>query len=152
MALSRLRAATSFLRFPFSSRGCFGCPTRSVQMRVLPLTSVGGLLRDSHRCLLTSTDNTRSSVCFRTPTINSAGRHFLHDKSPFISDWIRRKLTLNMHQKRGCPSLLNVTVPFIKEGRKQESYLGDRFRSAGPPAIVRLEMERSSSMQNCPHP
>ena len=47
--LSRLRAATSFLRFPFSSRGCFGCPTRSVQMRVLPLTSVGGLLRDSHR-------------------------------------------------------------------------------------------------------
>ena len=49
MALSRLRAATSLLRFPFSSRGCFGCPTRSVQMRVLPLTSAGGLLRDSHR-------------------------------------------------------------------------------------------------------
>jgi hypothetical protein len=49
MALSRLRAATSFLRFPFSSRGCYGCPTRAVQMRVLPPTSVGGLLRDSHR-------------------------------------------------------------------------------------------------------
>jgi hypothetical protein len=70
--------------------------------------------------LLTSTDNTPPSACFRTPTINSAGRRFLHDKSFFISDWIRRKLTLNMHQKSGCPSLLNVTVLFIKEGRKEE--------------------------------
>ncbi len=26
MVLSTLRAATSFLRSPFSSRGCFGCP------------------------------------------------------------------------------------------------------------------------------
>jgi hypothetical protein len=95
-------------------------------MRVLPLTSVGGLLRDSHRSTHLHRQHT-PSACFRTPTINSAGRGFLHDKSPFISDWIRRKLTLNMHQKRGCPSLLNVTVLFIKEGRKEEFILkGDK--------------------------
>jgi len=79
--------------------------------------------------LLTSTDNTPPSACFRTPTINSAGRRFLHDKSPFISDWIRGKLTLNMHQKRGCPSLLNVTVLFIKEGRKEEFILKGGWRN-----------------------
>ena len=71
--------------------------------------------------LLPSTGNPPTSACFRTPTINSAGRRFLHDKSPFISDWIRRKLlTLNMHQERGCPSLLNVTVLFTKGGMKEE--------------------------------
>jgi hypothetical protein len=70
--------------------------------------------------LLTSTDNTPTSGYFRAPTINSTGKRFLHDKSPFISDWIRLKLTLNMHQKRGCPSLLNVTVLFIKEGMNEE--------------------------------
>ena len=32
-----------------------------------------------------------------------------------------------MHQKRGCPSLLNVIVLFIKEGRKEEFILkGDK--------------------------
>ena len=79
-------------------------------------------MRDSHRSTHLHRQHT-PSACFRTPTINSAGRRFLHDKSPFISDWIRRKLTLNMHQKRGCPSLLNVTVLFIKEGRKEEFHL-----------------------------
>ena len=76
-------------------------------------------MRDFHPSL-TSTDNTPTSACFRASTINSTGKRFLHNESPFISDWIRRKLSLNMHQKRGCPSLLNVTVLFIKEGMKEE--------------------------------
>ena len=84
----------------FSSRSCFSGPTRSAQMRVLPLTTVGGLLRDSRPSTHFHRQHSHISLV-QNPDHQLNGKALPSPAMSLHSGWIRRKLILNMHQKRG---------------------------------------------------
>jgi hypothetical protein len=67
--------------------------------------------------LLTSTDNTLTSACFRTPPSTQRESASFTGNLPYFGlDWPQT----NPHHasEEGYPSLLNVTVLFMKNGNE----------------------------------